>query len=46
MSGKKGKKIDLEDIDTDEHMYILRRVSKAKLKAEAKDTFNKQKKKF
>jgi len=25
---KKGKMIDLENIDTDEHMYILRRVSK------------------
>ena len=28
--------IDLEDLDTDEHMYILRRVSKQKLKEEAK----------
>ncbi len=46
IEGKKGKMIDLEDIDTDEHMYILRRVSKAKLKAEAKDKFNDQKKKF
>lgn len=35
--GKKGKVLDLEDLDTDDHMYILRRVSKAKLKKEAKD---------
>ena len=32
--GKKGKMIDLEDLDTDEHMYILRRVSKKDLRRE------------
>ena len=31
---KKGKMIDLENIDTDEHMYILRRVSKKDLRRE------------
>ena len=32
--GKKGKMIDLEDLDMDEHMYILRRVSKKDLRRE------------
>lgn len=32
--GKKGKMIDLEELDTDEHMYILRRVSKKDLRRE------------
>ena len=31
---KKGRMLDLERLDTDEHMYILRRVSKQKLKHE------------
>lgn len=34
--GRKGKWFDLEDLDTDEHLYILRRISKETLKKEAK----------
>ena len=44
--GKKGKVLDLEDLDTDEHMYILRRVSKVKLDAEARDKHQEDKKAF
>lgn len=43
---KKGKILDLEDLDTDEHMYILRRVSKEKLRREAKDSYNQKKNDF
>lgn len=46
IEGKKGKMIDLEDLDTDGHMYILRRVSKKKLKEEAKAGFRKKQEKF
>ena len=46
IEGKKGKMIDLEDLDTDEHMYILRRVSKQKLKEEAKAGFRKKQERF
>lgn len=46
IEGKKGKMIDLEELDTDEHMYILRRVSKQKLKEEAKAGFRKKQEKF
>lgn len=35
--GRKGKKLDLKDLDTDEHKYILRRVSKVKLDKEARE---------
>ena len=41
-----GDDIDLDDLDTDEHMYILRRVSKATLKKEAKKASQKKKAAF
>lgn len=41
-----GGDLDLEDLDTDEHTYILRRVSKATLKKEAKKASQKKKAAF
>ena len=38
--------LDLDDLDTDEHTYILRRVSKATLKKEAKKASQKKKAAF
>ena len=38
--------LDLDDLDLDEHMYILRRVSKATLKKEAKKASQKKKAAF
>ena len=38
--------LDLDDLDTDEHTYILRRVSKATLKKEAKKASQKRKAAF
>ncbi len=43
---RKGKMLDLEDLDTDEHMYILRRVSKDKLRREARERHQKEKDRF
>ena len=41
-----GSDLDLDDLDTDEHNYILRRVSKATLKKEAKKASQKKKAAF
>ena len=41
-----GGDLDLDDLDTDEHTYILRRVSKATLKKEAKKASQKKKAAF
>lgn len=41
-----GETMDLGDLDTDEHTYILRRVSKATLKKEAKKASQKKKAAF
>lgn len=41
-----GSDLDLDDLDTDENMYILRRVSKETLKKEAKKASQKKKAKF